>query len=109
MKAFISILLSIILSLAVAEPATPTDIFPEEQAVSVMIEIDTPVSKIRIGETITLRCVVTGYDGPYFIQWQYSEDKEVWIDIPCYEEIYEFILTEENEGLYYRVRISRYE
>ena len=109
MKVFISILLSIVLTLAVAEPATQTDILPEEPGVSVTIEIDTPVSMIRIGERITLRCIVEGYDTPYFIQWQYSEDKEEWYDLPCYDEVYEFILTEENENLDDRVCISQYE
>ena len=109
MKVLISILLSIILSLAVAEPATPTDIFPEEPSVSVAIELDTPVSELRIGETVTLRCVVEGLDNPYFIQWQYSKDKEGWFDIPCYDELYEFILTEENGKLYYRVCVCQYE
>lgn len=108
MKILVSVLLSIILAFAVAEPATPTDISSDNAYVSVSIEIDTPLECIRIGNPLVLRCVVNGIDAPYNIQWQYSADTEEWIDIPCNDEIYEFVLTRENVYLYYRVCVFQH-
>lgn len=105
MKVLVSIILSIIMTLAVAEPATPTDMYVSEPFVSVSIEFDTPLDMIKVGDPITLRCIAIGIRRPYDIQWQYSEDAEEWFDLPCNEEVYEFILTPINANLFYRVCI----
>ena len=103
-------ILSIIVAIAfgvasaatIPEPATPTD----ETVVFVCIELDTPLSQIKLGYPVSLRCIVDGMEEPYHIQWQHSYDKEEWADVSCEEEVYEFILTEENAGTYYRVIVS---
>ena len=106
MKILVSVLLSVVLAFAVADPATQTDLNP---AVAVSVEIDTPLQEIGYGKVFALRCVVEGLTEPYFVQWQYSEDCVEWIDILCNEEVYSFILTEENAKLFYRVAIFKYD
>ena len=108
MKALL-LLLTLILSIASASPATPSDIYPFEPLVSVSVEMDTPIGGIKYGEILALRCVVSGIEEPYYIQWQYSEDKEIWYEIPCNEDEYEFVLTEENAKWYYRVAVYKFD
>lgn len=109
MNRIISMLLAIFIGIAAAAPApaTPTDFPMDDGSVSVCVELDTPMEEIQYGNTITLRCVVDGMEEPYFIQWQCSEDKEEWVDVPCHTDLYEFVLTEETAGIYYRVIVSR--
>ena len=104
MKRIVSLLLTLFLSFAVAAPATQTDL---EADISVSIELDTPVEEIRLGCPLRLRCVVIGLEEPYFFQWQSSSDLEEWIDLRCTEEVFEFILDEQNVDLYYRVVVSK--
>ena len=101
----IAAIVAAILSFAAAEPATPTDVNANYAGVSVCVEMDTPITEIQYGNVITLRCVVTGVEKPYRVQWQHSRDKTVWEDILCEEEVYEFVLAEDNAGTYYRVVI----
>ena len=103
MKRVMSLLLTLFLSFAVAAPATQTDLEP---AISVSIELDTPIEEIRYGSPVRLRCVVVGLEEPYHIQWQSSLDAEEWTELPCTEEVFEFILDEENADVYYRVVVS---
>ena len=104
MKRFIALILTLFLSFAVAAPATQTDL---EADISVSIELDTPMEEIQLGSMVRFRCVVIGLEQPYFIQWQCSSDLEEWIDLPCTEEVYEFILDEENADMYYRVVVRK--
>ena len=104
MKRFIALILTLFLSFAVAAPATQTDL---EADISVSIELDTPIEEIQIGSPLRLRCVVIGLEEPYFYQWQYSPDLEEWIDLPCTEEVFEFILDDENADMYYRVMVRK--
>ena len=97
----LSVFAAVIFGVAVASPATPTD----ADTVTVCVEIDTPISEVRYGEPIVLQCVVNGMHVPYTIQWQSSADREVWNDVPCNEEVYEFILDEQNSKVFYRVAI----
>jgi len=107
MKRVISTILTLFLAFAVAGPATQTDLEPSERNISVTIEMDTPVEEIQYGNPIRFRCVVNGLEKPYHIQWQYSHDADDWLDLPCTDEIYEFILDEQNVDLYYRVVIRK--
>ena len=104
MKRMLAMILTLFLSFAVAAPATQTDL---EADISVSIELDTPIEEIQIGSPLRLRCVVIGLEEPYFYQWQYSPDLEEWIDLPCTEEVFEFILDEENTDMYYRVVVRK--
>ena len=96
-----------VMSIAAAEtPATPTDMYAAyNDGVVVCIEMDTPISEIRYGDTITLRCAVQGVHEPYTIQWQHSTDKKTWEDLPCNDNVYEFVLTKETAGTYYRAAV----
>ena len=73
----------------------------------VHIEIVEPDGMIHYGDKVRLRCDVKGIRVPYTIAWQYMEnDKDaLWQSLDCTDEIYEFILTPENENYYYRVLI----
>ena len=104
MKRYLTAILALFLTFAVAAPATDTDLYPLE--IHVSVELDTPMEEIRIGEPIRLRCVVTGLEKPYQIQWQYSMDAEEWFDLPCTEEVFEFILDEKNADMFYRVVVT---
>lgn len=104
MRGIVSVILALILSFAVAEPATPTDI-ANDMPVSVSVEIDTPIEQIAYGKPLTMSCVVHGLDGPYTVQWQFSPDKTVWFDLQCTDDVYRFVLNEQNAGYYYRVII----
>ena len=106
MKRAIAMILTLFLSFAVAAPATQTDLDPAETAISVFIELDTPLEKIRFGSLLRLRCVVIGLEEPFSYQWQYSWDLEEWLDLPCTEEVFEFILDEQNADVYYRVVVT---
>ena len=108
MNTLLSLFLAIFIGVAVASPATQTDQLYAEPSVLVSVELDTPIDEIRYGDQLVLRCVVDGIDEPYHIQWQYSEDKEGWFDIPCTDDVYKFVLDEQNAGLYYRVEIIQY-
>lgn len=101
----LSFVMAMLVGVACASPATPTDLIPPLSSVSVSVEIDTPADEIGFGKPVTLRCVVNGLDVPYSIQWQYSEDRQTWIDIPCNEECYMFVLDESTMHLLYRVVI----
>jgi len=103
MKVIIALLMTMILSFAVAAPATLTDLAP---AVSVKIVIDTPGEAIAYGEVIELRCEVNGLAEGYSIQWQYSADLQEWIDIDCYGDVYSYTLMPDNADYYYRVVIT---
>lgn len=98
-----SILLAIFLGIAMAMPATPTDLEP---AVRVSVQLDTQIEQFMRGDPVTLRCIVEGIEGEYQIQWQCSEDEEEWFDIDCHDEIYTFILDETTAGMYYRVVVT---
>lgn len=102
MKIAIAVILALVLSIAVAAPATFTDLAP---AISVDIVVDAPEGMLKYGEPVTLRCVVDSDIGDYVVQWQRSEDMLEWEDIECNEPEYSFILTEENDDYYYRVII----
>ena len=106
MKRLIGMIMTVFLSFAVAAPATQTDLEAAETAISVSIELDTPMEEIQFGSPLRLRCVVIGLEEPYFYQWQYSRDLEEWINLPCTDEVFEFILDEENADVYYRVVVS---
>ena len=109
MKRYISAILTVLVAVAVAAPATETDLEPVETAISVTIELDTPAEEIRYGSSIRLRCIVDGLEKPFHIQWQYSFDTEEWLDLPCEDEVFEFILDEQNVDVYYRVVVSKSE
>lgn len=118
MNQILSMIAALVIGFASASsiPATVTDLdwyeeeiieeYDDPNVVFVCVEIDTPMSMIRIGNPIRLRCIIEGLDKPYGIQWQHSEDKIIWHDAPCRDEIYEFILDESNAGTYYRVVIT---
>ena len=79
---------------------------------NVYIRFDDPECVLRYGEPVRIRCVVDGVYEPYTIRWQYFDNQEqdgiapVWIDIDCTDDVYEFILTPENEEYYYRVVVT---
>lgn len=98
---FLAVMLG--LSMAAPAPATPTDL---DSDVAVSVEIDTPIGNIQFGELIVLRCVVEGIPGDYSIQWQCSPDEEIWFNIDCHMETYEFVLNEISAALYYRVVVT---
>lgn len=102
-KPFVSILASLLLSLAVASPATPTDLEP---VVTVTIVEVTPRSEARFGKEFIYECVVDGPVENYEVQWQSSRDGIVWENIDCTDVIYSFILDEENNLLYHRVIVT---
>ena len=106
MRRIAALFLTLFLSFAVAAPATQTDL---DAAVSVSIELDTPIEELRYGGPVRLHCVVDGLEEPYHIQWQSSPDAEEWTDLPCTDEVFEFVLNQENVDLYYRVVITREE
>ena len=119
----IAFIVTLVIGLSIAEqiPATITDLdyimgpldiidgTEEEEEVPqpyVYIEIVDASKAIRIGDTVTLRCVVVGLDDVnYRIQWQYSEESDIgeFIDIECNEPEYTFQATNKNVGYYYRV------
>ena len=121
----IAFIVTLAIGLSIAEPipATITDLDyimgpldiidgteEEEEAPQpyVYIEIADPVRAIRIGDIVTLRCVVVGLDNvEYRIQWQYSEESDIgeFVDIECNEPEYVFQATNKNVGYYYRVVI----
>lgn len=121
----IAFIITLVIGLSIAEPipATITDLdyimgpldiidgTEEEEETPqpyVYIEIVDPVRAIRIGDTVTLRCVVVGLDDvEYVIQWQYSKESDIgeFIDIECNEPEYVFLATNKNVGYYYRVVI----
>jgi len=106
----LAMLLTAILTVSYAAPlipATPTDEFAVyEDGVVVCVELDTPLSEIHYGNPVVLRCIVVGIDEPYTIQWQHSVDMNAWYDLPCNDEVYEFIMDHETAGTYYRVVIN---
>ena len=105
-----AIVLAAVLSVAYASPATPTDEYAVYQdGVFVCVELDTPLSEVRYGGTIVMRCIVYGIDGPYSLQWQSSKDTHIWLDLACTDPIYAFVLDKENANLYYRVVVHRIE
>ena len=73
---------------------------------SVHIEMVTPTSELRYGEPVTLKCQMVEIPEPYAIQWQYDRGDGEWVDIDCREELYSFVLTEENADFAYRVVVS---
>ena len=75
--------------------------------VSINIEIIEPDGIIHYGDTVKLRCNVGGIRVPYTIAWQYmtGDENASWESLNCSDEIYEFVLTPENEDYYYRVLI----
>lgn len=121
----IAFIVTLAIGLSIAEPipATPTDLDyimgpldiidgteeeEEEPQPYVYIEIVDTHRTIRIGDTVTLRCVVVGLDNvKYRIQWQYSEESDIgeFVDIECNEPEYVFQATNKNVGYYYRVVI----
>jgi len=104
MRRIVALFLTLFLSFAVAAPATQTDLEP---VISVSIELDTPIEEMRYGSPVRLRCVVVGLEEPYCIRWQCSPDAEEWTDLPCTDEVFEFVLDQEDVDLYYRVVITR--
>jgi ribosomal protein L14 len=72
---------------------------------SVKIHSTWPNGKLAFdGAQITLEGEVEGFDQGYTLQWQYSADKEKWIDIPGANELnYTYTLTDETENLYWRL------
>ena len=125
MNKIVSVLLAIILSAASADiPATHTDLDydfgpleivddldqdDESDEPYVYIEIVNPPDILRIGDQITMRCVVVGLkDTEYNIQWQYCRDLDLeeYQDIDCREPEYTFTASYENIGYYYRVIVT---
>ena len=112
MKTLIALLMTLVFSLAVASPATPTDDYPVEEEVwqdpFIGIKVDTPRDEIEYGEPVVLRCVIEGMYQSYRIKWQHSVDKINWVDVAYDSDTYELILSEDTAGTYYRVVISTY-
>ena len=107
----LAIVLAAIMSVAHASPmnvATPTDEYAIYQdGVVVCVELDTPLTEIRFGDPVVMRCLVFGIDEPYSLRWQSSKDTQTWTDLECTDPVYAFILDEENAGVYYRVVVHR--
>ena len=58
---------------------------------------------IYFGDTVTLRAVVRDANTAYEIRWE-CNDGDGWVEIPDEDELeYEFVVTEENAALAYRV------
>ncbi len=72
---------------------------------TVKIHSTWPSGKLAFdGAQITLEGEVEGFDQGYTLQWQYSADKEKWINIPGANELsYTYTLTDETENLYWRL------
>jgi len=77
--------------------------------VNVYIDFEDPDCILHYYEPVKLRCIVEGIDENYFVQWQYFDENAqngimpIWENVDCNGEVYEFVLTPENENYYYRV------
>lgn len=120
---FVAVLL---LGVSIAEapaPATPTDLDyimgplemvdgteSDDESFSpyVYIEFEDLKTPITLGDELTMRCVIVGYDpAQCIIQWQYSTELDgEYQDIDCHEERYTFKTNRENIGYYYRVMVT---
>jgi hypothetical protein len=71
--------------------------------VDVTWDVPNPV----IGDTAHLKANLIGYDGlNYAIQWQYSSDKKIWIDIPGENESQmDVVVTKENNMFHWRILV----
>ena len=73
------------------------------------VYIDIAEQSATYGEPITLIAILVNFqpdDNPVFT-WQYSHDKENWIEIVNEKEkTYTFIVTQENANYWYRVLVT---
>lgn len=83
--------------------------------VGIRIEIAEPSGMLHFGDTVKLKCYISGISEPYFIQWQYMSAPDgdlfeseihklpLWENAGSSDDIYEYVLTPENVGYLYRV------
>ena len=58
-----------------------------------------------IGDTAHFKATLTGYEGcDYSMQWQYSHDRNDWIDIAGEtKDTLDVVVTEQNNFVYWRI------
>lgn len=93
-------------------PAPEAETDPEEAPVidvsKLKVEIfTTQGDAVMLGETITLSCKLTGFEGlTYKVQWQFN-DGSGWQDMPeATEETYSFAADEDNVSYSWRLAVS---
>lgn len=100
------------------EPGQPEEAAPEtaeegkeeqesapapERSITVHVTWDVPDPVI--GDTAHFKATLTGYEGlDYTMQWQYSHDRNDWIDIAGEtKDTLDMVVTEENNFVYWRI------
>ena len=100
--------------------ATPTDIespveyiefedddFGHIEEVEPRVFIEMSPEYVRMYDEITLTAILMDIPEEHYIEWECSSDCEHWIIIEGeHEQTYLFILTPENMGQYYRVKVT---
>ena len=85
----------------------PEEEQPEPTAAerSITVEVTWDKPDPVIGDTAHFKANLEGYDNlAYTMQWQYSEDRNQWVDIPnATEETMDVVVTEENNLVYWRI------
>lgn len=66
------------------------------------------MSSVEIGTEVTLSAELIGFDNTVIdLQWQYTEDGEVWCDLENEKDItYKYLIDEENYLNQYRVLVN---
>lgn len=74
---------------------------------SITVEVITDEPDPVVGDTAHFRAILNGYDGlNYTMQWQYSDDRQTWYDIPDEtNESMDVIVTPENNTVYWRILV----
>ena len=74
---------------------------------SITVEVTTDEPEPVVGDTAHFRAILNGYDGlNYTMQWQYSNDRQTWHDIPEEtNESMDVIVTPENNTVYWRILV----
>ena len=73
----------------------------------VTIEITWDTANPVIGDTAHFRAVLEGYEElKYNVQWQYSPDRETWLDLPGETDTaMDIVITEEYNTVYWRILV----
>jgi len=101
------------------QPATPTDLASEPEIIEIAdddfghIEYATPKvflemspEIVHMGDEITLTAILMDFPEDVTIYWEYSNNCVDWFVIEGeHENLYTFILTPDNLGYYWRVRV----
>ena len=87
------------------EEEEPEEEEPEENNRSITVNVTWDVPNPVIGDTAHFHAALEGYENlTYTMQWQYSPDREDWIDLPGETaQDMDVVVTPENNVVYWRI------